>query len=99
LLILGLVTSCDDCGLTALKTGDSAIWLYLPTQDRKEADTDIEDRMDLGQFAPNSTSGIRIRDERIKATYNQQGQERCPYLDRTRVLKIRGPAEEMTREF
>lgn len=46
-----------------------------------------------------SPSGILIRGERIKVRYNQHGQEQYPYLDRSRVLLVRGPAQEMTREF
>lgn len=46
-----------------------------------------------------SPSGILVRDERIKVKYNQHGQERYPHLDRSRVLLIRGPAEEMAQEF
>jgi hypothetical protein len=47
----------------------------------------------------NSRQGIVIRSSRIKATYNKHGQEQQSNLERTRVLRISGPAQEMTREF
>lgn len=51
----------------------------------------------LGQV--NSRQGIIIRSSRIKAIYNKHGQEQQSNLERTRVLRISGPAQEMTREF
>lgn len=43
--------------------------------------------------------GVRVRGERIKVKYNQHGQEQYPLLNRSRVLRIRGPTQEMTRKF
>jgi hypothetical protein len=36
---------------------------------------------------------------RIKAIYNKHGQEKCSNPERSRVLRIRGPAQEMARAF
>jgi len=47
----------------------------------------------------NSHEGILIRSSRIKAIYNKHGQEQQSDLERTRVLRISGPAQEMTKEF
>jgi hypothetical protein len=46
-----------------------------------------------------TNNGIRVLGARIKVIYNKHGHLDYPHPDRSRVLQIRGPAEDMTQDF